>query len=588
MNSSSTQGAAIPAASWFERLLAWLSCIWDVFQDIGHVLKYARLPLLITLLVGIALIFVGQGQDLIVIHAERPGFPLLFYLAVIFWALNAWYWSRSILTHVRIPYAETCEKPFFGGRRKRVFWLVGHLPRAIGTGAFLMVAIAQLKAAFGDGLGADEKSTLLWFFATSLGLAIAFYVFTVKRRQWSRAIGSRVVTLGWTQSSPDWLALYEAPRYVEARRLGDLPASVRLNFLILSIVLAVLFFIVTTDLTALSFIGPDVVFLICGSLWIVPGSWILFVSKRGDFPVITIFVLIALAFSPLNDNHAVRQIDDRAPAERLAPEAALTGWLNGQQGRPTLVIVATAGGGSRAAYWTASVLGTIQDLHPGFDDQIFGISGVSGGSVGAAVYRGLLTALPESPAACSSNPPGGYAYRHCARSILRRDFLNPALSAALLPDLVQRFLPWGFLPDRAEGLEQAWEDAWRDAMGQSSHQGLMGGDFFAAWPKGGDEDDRSGLPALFLNGTSVATGKRIVSRQSRCLHQSDRCVRPVLAMAHADPYEHGCEQQRSFPLYRPCWHDASRPSASGSGGHGSDCRRRLFREFRRGHRARSA
>ncbi len=519
MTSSSTQGAAPLAVCWFQKILDWLWCVWEVVQDFGQVLKYARLSLLITLLVGLALIFVPQGQDLIVIHAERSGFPLFFYSAVIFWALNAWYWARSILEHgPRFHYEKFCEKPWFGGRKERVNFLARHLPRAIGTGAFLMVAIAQFMAASREGIGSAERSTLLVFAAISVGLAAVFYGFTFWRRNLSSRIGNRVKTLRSMKSGPQWLMLTGSPKYGEATPQSELPASVKLSFVVLSLILAVLFILVSINLTALDFLGPDVVFLICGSLWIVPGSWVLFRSKSIDFPVLTFIILIALVFSPFNDNHTLRQIEDRppvGPGQRLDPQVALTVWQESQSeapaGRPTLVMVATAGGGSRAAYWTASVLGTIQDLHPGFDGQLFGISGVSGGSVGAAMYRGLLTALPDSQAACTAGAPGGRTYRHCARTILGKDFLSSTLSATLLPDLVQRLLFWDALPDRAKGLEEAWEAAWREAIGPNDHQDLLARDFLAAWPDKSAGQVRSILPALFLNGTSVATGKRVVT-----------------------------------------------------------------------------
>ena len=49
--------------------------------------------------------------------------------------------------------------------------------------------------------------------------------------------------------------------------------------------------------------------------------------------------------------------------------------------------------------------------------------------------------------------------------MLGRDFLGATLAAGLYPDLVQRFLPGAFLPDRARALELAWESAWTGAMG---------------------------------------------------------------------------------------------------------------------------
>ena len=519
MATSSVQSNPSSSGGWLDRLLAKLSCIWDVFQDVGRVLKYARLSLLVTLIAGLVLIFIDQGQDLLVIHAEEPWSVIVFYPVIVFWAVNAWYWARSTLAHgATVPWKETCANPYFGGRLKRVQWLVGNVPRLIGTGAFVMIAIAQLKAAFRNGLGPDERIWLLVFTGISLGLAIAFYVFTVLRRRMSRALAVRLAKGAKPASGSNLLMLASSPEYEEVKGLRELPASIKGSFIILSLILVALFILVLVAPAAFARLGPDVVFLVGASLWIAPGTWLLFVSKRGDFPVLTWLVLLALAFSCVNDNHALRRSAGDAlsdPGERIGLEVALAGWAqsapNRDGGRPTLVMVATAGGGSRAAYWTASVLGTIQDLHPDFDKQLFGISGVSGGSLGAIVYRGLLTALPGGEAACEAIPKVKYVYRACAARILRQDFLSSTLAATVLPDLVQRFLPWGFLPDRAGGLEKAWEAAWDEAMGPNGNPDLFAQDFLSAWPPDATGHARTALPALFLNGTSVATGKRIVT-----------------------------------------------------------------------------
>ena len=96
MTASSTRRDPASNGGWLDRFLTKLSCIWDIFQDLGRVLKYARLSLVVTLLAGFALIFVDQGQELVVIHAEEPWSLLIFYPVVVFWAINAWYWARHV------------------------------------------------------------------------------------------------------------------------------------------------------------------------------------------------------------------------------------------------------------------------------------------------------------------------------------------------------------------------------------------------------------------------------------------------------------------------------------------------------------
>ena len=181
------------------------------------------------------------------------------------------------------------------------------------------------------------------------------------------------------------------------------------------------------------------------------------------------------------------------------------------------MIVATAGGASRAAYLTATILGRMEDEIPGFHRHIFAISGVSGGSLGAAAFQALLAASPDGKPTCAGVEGSISGYAKCGQRFLAEDFLGPVLAGLLYPDLVQRFLPVPFLPDRAQALERAWEAAWSDVMtgadvsftnrfsdlGRKA-QAPLGSGSSAGW-----------LPLLFLNGTSVSTGSRIIAAQAK-------------------------------------------------------------------------
>ena len=128
-----------------------------------------------------------------------------------------------------------------------------------------------------------------------------------------------------------------------------------------------------------------------------------------------------------------------------------------------LVIVATAGGASRAAYWTEKVLAELEARVPHFHDHVFAISSVSGGTLGAAAYRlsldlpwaGKSMDGPASGTSCTDakdqNPT------NCVLAMLQRDFLSSLLMGGLYSDLVQRFLPGAVLPDRASALERSWD-----------------------------------------------------------------------------------------------------------------------------------
>jgi hypothetical protein len=141
------------------------------------------------------------------------------------------------------------------------------------------------------------------------------------------------------------------------------------------------------------------------------------------------------------------------------------------------------------------VLGELDREAARFRDRLFAISGVSGGSVGATVYRALID-LPadQFKAHCA----GGAT--ECAQRILATDSLGPLAAAMLYPDLGQRFFPLPWFPDRAAALEHAWEGSFVRATGQDGLAASLA-----------DLSRTKPWPALFLNSTWSDTGRRIVA-----------------------------------------------------------------------------
>jgi hypothetical protein len=162
--------------------------------------------------------------------------------------------------------------------------------------------------------------------------------------------------------------------------------------------------------------------------------------------------------------------------------------------RVPMVIVAAAGGGIRAAYWTATVLETIKkDLDPnGLRPYLFAISGVSGGSVGATAFDAALANSDETTCGqkCKSST-----------EFLSEDFLAPTLASGIFKDVPASFLPDLGQDDRGAALEQGFEHA---------SQGLLARPFLSLFPY-----DRGKAapwrPILLLNATHEESGKRIIT-----------------------------------------------------------------------------
>jgi hypothetical protein len=178
-----------------------------------------------------------------------------------------------------------------------------------------------------------------------------------------------------------------------------------------------------------------------------------------------------------------------------------------------LFIVATAGGGIRAAYWTATILQTLdRDLNvpPAVSSQekrpknlmrnlLFAISGVSGGSVGAAAYAAAVRNHELNQAEVE---PTKY---------LKEDFLAPGIAAMVFIDGLATFLPDMGEIDRGGALELGFEAA---SQTTSDKDGLLSHKFLNFSPPcdiAAKKTCDSWRPLLLLNATHQETGRRIIT-----------------------------------------------------------------------------
>ncbi|MDP9795972.1 hypothetical protein J2S43_004484 [Catenuloplanes nepalensis] len=177
-----------------------------------------------------------------------------------------------------------------------------------------------------------------------------------------------------------------------------------------------------------------------------------------------------------------------------------------EAGRPVvpLVLVAAPSGGSRAAYWTAAALDDLTDpelqrraLAPETagaacgDRAIFAISGVSGGSLGAAVWAtsrdGARTESPGRTEAAAGVPVSEEPLAALLAAGFYRD----------LPHMLHGIDGRGtrHIADRARILETGWERA----------NPALAADLATVAPATG-----TWRPLLLFNGTAVETGCRVV------------------------------------------------------------------------------
>jgi hypothetical protein len=208
-----------------------------------------------------------------------------------------------------------------------------------------------------------------------------------------------------------------------------------------------------------------------------------------------------------NDNHGLRRLGSTAPHVPETIDHAFEAWRASRpdrarfaEGGYPVYFVCAEGGGIYAAHFTAQVLATLQDADPRFASHTFVISGVSGGSVGAATFVALAAEFG------AGRMPAGGTYASLSKSVLSADYLSPVLAMGLFPDALQRFIPapaFGLL-DRARGIEYAYEMAWERATGTRRAETS----FYRLWTASGVRGEGD-PPRLFLNTTEVETGRRV-------------------------------------------------------------------------------
>nr|WBO75699.1 hypothetical protein SBE_006422 [Streptomyces sp. SBE_14.2] len=175
-----------------------------------------------------------------------------------------------------------------------------------------------------------------------------------------------------------------------------------------------------------------------------------------------------------------------------------------------MVLVAAAGGGIRAAYWTSTAMDRLADSSPCAPSSVFALSGVSGGSLGLAAYT-LTSGTTET----SSDK---------VRDLADEDALAADIAALLYRDGTHAFHGLNdvfgrTVGDRAAVFESAWEadwDGWKRELTSATARTEQ-------W-----------RPFLLMNGTDVVTGCRVAVAAQPLTGkvQSDerlRCQKPTIA-----------------------------------------------------------
>src|SRR5262249_37434070 len=125
------------------------------------------------------------------------------------------------------------------------------------------------------------------------------------------------------------------------------------------------------------FLGTLAMLFLAAATVAIIGCWLLYYSQRSALPLILILLAWLIFVSYSNDNHAVRRSKHFQPVtlNGITLEDRFERWCqmiereydyknHDWKHQHPLYIVATEGGGVRAAYWAAIVLGKLEDERP--------------------------------------------------------------------------------------------------------------------------------------------------------------------------------------------------------------------------------
>ena len=349
-------------------------------------------PILATLVGIVALVFLPQGVEILrtitgaaLLHplTESDDFAraLAFFGGLTLWSLASWYGARLVLQRdfgddppglrPRAPGFEAAFRTWF----PRALIPIGILPIAVR-----LASLGELAPGI-----------------VAVAIAIVLTGLVIARRRLLALLPAR-------------------PAAARAASIGagsvrlDLPEGEELALWLASAFAAVLFiglWLVNFELAR--WLGAAAILLVALAAMTLLGSTLLvYIPKVSGWPAMTgaavlLAAILGIAGATANHGIAARRVDADAETRVVRPAAAaqFERWARDIPPSPgcpatvcgpegLVVLVASEGGASRSAWWSAHVLGVLDDLTDGrFGDQTFAASGISGGSLGVATWVAL-------------------------------------------------------------------------------------------------------------------------------------------------------------------------------------------------------
>ncbi|HVI46431.1 MAG TPA: patatin-like phospholipase family protein [Chitinophaga sp.] len=503
-----------------------------------------------------------QGKDIIVAFTENEyAARIVFFIAIAFWVYVSWYSSRIIsyikkfrqIADLQVTAPFDSAQATLAFERQNVYFSISQpfleeFPRSIGNGCFLLLELAMLQS---PALRTPFSTLTAWIvlFIAAAGL----YLLNRALTKWARRpffrklfyilLFSWIVLTAITSFIPRlsvidllllliWLhavfLMYIHLRRVEIEerivskaftppthtffdRVMDyfcIPREEKgyLGWFIFVGFIAFIFYVAAIqDLRFARQAGPLSYLLLAFGMLLLFGNVVTAFSVRYRISIHFLFIVAALVIG-LKETHYVKTLTlpdhDNRYASRPSLETYLRAWLHSHpipaDSTYDVYFVMANGGASRSAYWTASVLGRIEDStirlnsNNRFSKHLFCLSGTSGGGVGVASFFAMLRDQTHQEP----------KYSRSAMKYLRQDYFSYTFARMLGPDFFHYIAPIYRSADRSAALEQSFERS-ADVAGDSLYRIPMDA-AMSSFPA--INGDTAVMPILFINTTRMQDG----------------------------------------------------------------------------------
>lgn len=520
------------------------------FKDLLIVLRPLWFIGLFQVLVGIAVIFMPQGQDMILailedfVSGQFWSF-LCFIVALYFWSVTSEFGSRFILylsdtsSHLLSPERVRRRKKI-----QRIFtrYMI-FLPLLFATTGFLKAFISNFKGQGSYILAFGVVMALLGLVTLSLYLIYIvdgtwrkrFYVLKFDPLTRREAINNLAKLTGILEKADPQKKIYK-------------PLFKRF-YSLLTISIGIIAIFCFAPLAFYPSVGALAIIAFAFGSWITVYYALELMDKAQPFLIklpwkFVVAVWIALV-SIINSDHKLTLHPQEKKTNQISLESHFKKWLD-RHGVDTTkefspVFIVAEGGALRTGAFTSIMLGELADsIHRAnknahhknarnqLSEKIYSFSSVSGGTVGANYFRSLMYDDSLTNALKKS------------QDFFRKDFLSATTGKLVFGEIVNLLIPWPIQNfDRAYALEKDWEKSYEEV----NHTNTFSHAF--------EKINSDTTPAIFIHSTEVETGRRSIYSNIEIDSQFINAVDIRKNMESSVPHSAAIGMSARFPLISP-------------------------------------